>query len=38
VLGRTFAVGVAGSVAALERKQAAILASLRRGMARLSRM
>ena len=38
VLGRTFAIGVAGSVAALERKQAAILVSLRRGMARLSHM
>ena len=36
--GRTFAIGVAGQVAALEKKQALILASLRRGIKRLSRM
>jgi IclR family KDG regulon transcriptional repressor len=34
-LRRTFAVGVAGSVPQLERKQAAILASLRRGISRM---
>ncbi|MBS0469629.1 MAG: IclR family transcriptional regulator [Proteobacteria bacterium] len=38
ILGRVFAIGVAGPVARLEEKEAAILASLRRGIARLSRM
>jgi IclR family KDG regulon transcriptional repressor len=36
--GRTFAIGVAGQVAQLEKKQALILGSLRRGIKRLSRM
>lgn len=38
ILGRVFAIGVAGPVARLEEKETAILASLRRGIARLSRM
>jgi len=38
VHGRVFAIGLAGAVARLEEKQAAILASLQRGMKRLSRM
>ncbi|MEJ1968954.1 MAG: IclR family transcriptional regulator [Rhizomicrobium sp.] len=36
--GRTFAIGVAGQVPQLEKKQAQILASLRRGIRRLSHM
>ncbi len=36
--GRTFALGIAGSVANLESKQAQILDSLRRGIKRISRM
>jgi DNA-binding IclR family transcriptional regulator len=38
VLGRVHAVGVAGTVARLEKNEAAILASLRRGIGRFSRM